>query len=154
MSLAPESPLVARLIDGRPEGKAVREFVARVSRQEKTLRTAADREKEGVFTGACAVNPFTLEPIPIWVANFVLYEYGTGAIMAVPGHDQRDFDFARKYGIPVRLVIQNPEGTLNGERLQMAYEEQDAGGTLVNSDAFSGLSIEEAKERIAAFVEG
>ena len=154
MSLAPESPLVERVIWGRPQASAVREFVARVSRQEKAIRTAADREKEGVFTGAFAINPFTKTRIPIWVANFVLYEYGTGAIMAVPGHDQRDFDFARKYGIPVRLVIQNPEGTLNGERLQMAYEEQDAGGTLVNSDAFSGLSIEEAKKRIAAFVEG
>src|SRR2546429_6026854 len=111
MSLAPESPLVERLIEGRPEAKAVREFVARVSRQEKALRTAADREKEGVFTGACAVNPLTLEPIPIWVANFVLYEYGTGAIMAVPAHDQRDFEFASRYGIPIPLVIPNPEGT-------------------------------------------
>src|SRR2546428_6162046 len=100
MSLAPESPLVERLIEGRPEAKAVREFVARVSRQEKALRTAADLEKEGVFTGACAVNPFTLEPIPIWVANFVLYEYGTGAIMAVAAHDQRGFEVAPTDGVP------------------------------------------------------
>ena len=150
MSLAPESPLVERLVEGRPEAKAVREFVARVSRQEKALRTAADREKEGVFTGACAVNPFTLEPIPIWVANFVLYEYGTGAIMAVPAHDQRDFEFANTYGIPVRLVIQNPEGTLR-EPLTAAYEEQT--GTLVNSGQFSGLPVAEGKERIADFIE-
>ena len=150
MSLAPESPLVERLVEGRPEAKAVREFVARVSRQEKALRTAADLEKEGVFTGACAVNPFTLEPIPIWVANFVLYEYGTGAIMAVPAHDQRDFEFANTYGIPVRLVIQNPEGTLR-EPLTAAYEEQT--GTLVNSGQFSGLPVAEGKERIADFIE-
>ncbi len=150
MSLAPESPLVERLIEGRPEAKAVREFVARVSRQEKALRTAADLEKEGVFTGACAVNPFTLEPIPIWVANFVLYEYGTGAIMAVPAHDQRDFEFASRYGIPIPLVIQNPEGTLR-EPLTAAYEEQ--AGTLVNSSRFSGLSVAEGKERIADFIE-
>ncbi len=150
MSLAPESPLVERLVEGRPEAKAVREFVARVSRQEKALRTAPDRVKEGVFTGACAVNPFTLEPIPIWVANFVLYEYGTGAIMAVPAHDQRDFEFANTYGIPVRLVIQNPEGTLR-EPLTAAYEEQT--GTLVNSGQFSGLPVAEGKERIADFIE-
>jgi leucyl-tRNA synthetase len=150
MSLAPESPLVERLVEGRPEAQAVREFVARVSRQEKALRTAADRAKEGVFTGACAVNPFTLEPIPIWVANFVLYEYGTGAIMAVPAHDQRDFEFANTYGIPVRLVIQKPEGTLR-EPLAAAYEEQ--AGTLVNSGQFSGLSVTEGKERIADFIE-
>ena len=150
MSLAPESPLVERLVEGRPEAKAVREFVARVSRQEKALRIAADRVKEGVFTGACAVNPFTLEPIPIWVANFVLYEYGTGAIMAVPAHDQRDFEFANTYGIPVRLVIQNPEGTLR-EPLTAAYEEQT--GTLVNSGQFSGLPVAEGKERIADFIE-
>src|SRR5438552_11260731 len=150
MSLAPESPLVERLITGRPQATAVREFVARVSRQEKALRTAADREKEGVFTGACAVNPFTLEPIPIWVANFVLYEYGTGAIMAVPAHDQRDFEFASTYGILVRLVIQNPEGTLR-EPLTVAYEEQ--AGTLVNSSRFSGLPVAEGKERIADFIE-
>ena len=150
MSLAPESPLVERLVEGRPEAKAVREFVARVSRQEKALRTAADLEKEGVFTGACAVNPFTLEPIPIWVANFVLYEYGTGAIMAVPAHDQRDFEFATRYGIPIPLVIQNPEGTLR-EPLTAAYEEQ--AGTLVNSGQFSGLPVAEGKERIADFIE-
>src|SRR3989449_5833365 len=123
MSLAPESPLVERLIEGRPEAKAVRELVARVSRKEKALRPAADLEKEGVFTGACAVNPFTLEPIPIWVANFVLYEYGTGVIMAVPAHDQRDFEFATRYGLPIPLGIQNPEGTLP-EPLTAAYEGQ------------------------------
>src|SRR2546426_8553338 len=150
MSLAPESPLVERLIEGRPEAKAVREFVARVSRQEKALRTAADREKEGAFTGACALTPFTLEPIPIWVANFVLYEYGTGAIMAVPAHDQRDFEFATRYGLPIPLVIQNPEGTLR-EPLTAAYEEQ--AGTLVNSSRFSGLPVAEGKERIADFIE-
>jgi leucyl-tRNA synthetase len=150
MSLAPESPLLERLIEGRPEAAAVREFVTRVSRQEKAIRTAADREKEGIFTGSCAVNPFTLEPIPIWVANFVLYEYGTGAIMAVPAHDQRDFEFATKYGIPVRLVIQNPAGTL-AEPLAAAYE--DEAGTLVNSAQFSGLRVAEGKAKIADYVE-
>ncbi len=150
MSLAPESPLVEKLIAGRPEAAAVREFVARVTRQEKAVRTAADREKEGVFTGAHAINPFTKEPIPIWVANFVLYEYGTGAIMAVPAHDQRDFEFATKYRIPIRLVIQNPDRTL-AEPLPAAYEEQD--GTLVNSAQFSGLAVAEGKAQIAGHIE-
>ena len=153
MSLAPESPLLEGLIQNRPQAAVVREFVTRVSRQDKAVRTAADREKEGVFTGAYAINPFTKLRIPIWVANFVLYEYGTGAIMAVPAHDQRDFEFARRYGIPIRLVIQNPTGSLVEERLDAAYEEQKSAGALVNSGQFSGLSVPKAKEQIAEFVE-
>jgi leucyl-tRNA synthetase len=153
MSLAPESPLVERLIAGRYEAPAVREFVARVSRQDRAIRTATDREKEGVFTGAYALNPLTGDRIPIWVANFVLYEYGTGAIMAVPAHDQRDFEFARKYGIPIRLVIQNPSGTLDEGNLEAAYEEQAAAGRLVNSGQFTGLPVPEAQAKIADFVE-
>jgi len=150
MSLAPESPLVERLIAGRPEAAAVRDFVARVSRQENAVRTAADREKDGVFTGAYAINPLTQAKIPIWVANFVLYEYGTGAIMAVPAHDQRDFEFATKYGIPVRLVIQHPAGTPDAP-LSAAYE--DAIGTLMNSAQFSGLSVTEGQAALADDIE-
>ncbi len=153
MSLAPESPLVEPLIAGRPQAAAVRDLVARVSRQDRAIRTAADREKEGAFTGAYAINPFTKARIPIWVANFVLYEYGTGAIMAVPAHDQRDFEFAHKYDIPVRLVIQNPTATLSEPHMDAAYEAQEGGSRLVNSDQFSGLSIDEAKDRIASYVE-
>ena len=153
LSVAPESPLVEQLIEGRPEASAVLEFVARVSREDKAVRTATDREKEGVWTGAWAVNPFTSERIPIWVANFVLYEYGTGAIMAVPGHDQRDFEFATKYGIPIRLVIQNPAGSLNPEKLEEAYDEQKAVGPMVQSGPYSGLTIAEGKLKIAEDVE-
>ncbi|MEO8328312.1 MAG: leucine--tRNA ligase, partial [Nitrospirota bacterium] len=153
MSLAPESPLVEQLIAGKPEAAGVREFVTRVSRVDKATRTAADRDKEGVFTGAYAINPFTKERIPIWVANFVLYEYGTGAIMAVPAHDQRDFEFAKTYHIPVRLVIQDPEGKLSSETLEAAYEEQDAAGLLVNSGNFSSLSVSQAKQTIGEYVE-
>ncbi len=153
MSLAPESPLVEQLIAGRPEADNVRKFVERVSRLDKATRTAADREKEGVFTGAYAINPFTQERIPIWVANFVLYEYGTGAIMAVPAHDQRDFEFATQYGIPIRLVIQNPQNTLLPNALDAAYEEQEQAGRLVNSGSFSGLSVPEAKHAIGEHVE-
>mgnify|MGYP000324286224 CR=1 FL=1 len=153
MSLAPESPLVEQLIAGRSEAAAVRQFVERVSRLDKATRTAADREKEGVFTGAYAVNPFTQEHIPIWVANFVLYEYGTGAIMAVPAHDQRDFEFAQQYAIPIRLVIQNPEGTLVSNALDAAYEEQGQAGTLVNSGTFSGQTVSDGKQAIGQHVE-
>lgn len=153
MSLAPESPLVERLMAGRPEASAVQEFVARVSQQDRLVRLAADREKEGVFTGVYALNPFTKAKIPIWIANFVLYEYGTGAIMAVPAHDQRDFEFATKYRIPIKLVIQNPDKTLDETHLNEAYEQQDGAACLVNSDRFSGLSAPEAKRRIAEAIE-
>ncbi|MDH5775121.1 MAG: leucine--tRNA ligase, partial [Nitrospirota bacterium] len=153
MSLAPESPLVEQLIVGRACAETVRAFVERVSRLDKATRTAADRDKEGVFTGAYAINPFTQERIPIWVANFVLYEYGTGAIMAVPAHDQRDFEFAQQYHIPIRLVIQNPGGTLSADALDAAYEEQEQAGTLVNSGTFVGLSVPEAKRAIGEYVE-
>jgi leucyl-tRNA synthetase len=153
MSLAPESPLVERVIAGYAEAAAVREFVTHVSQQDRLVRLAADREKEGVFTGAYALNPFTKARIPIWVANFVLYEYGTGAIMAVPAHDQRDFEFAAKYHIPIKLVIQNPEKTLTDAHLDHAYEEQDGDACLVNSDRFSGLPAPEAKRRIADAIE-
>jgi leucyl-tRNA synthetase len=127
--------------------------VERVSRLDKATRTAADREKEGVFTGAYAINPFTQERIPIWVANFVLYEYGTGAIMAVPAHDQRDFEFAKQYDIPIRLVIQNSEGTLVPDAIEEAYEEQEEAGALVNSGTFSGLSVFDGKQAIGEYVE-
>ena len=153
MSLAPESPLVERLIAGRSEAPAVRAFVARVSEQDRLARLAADRDKDGIFTGAYALNPLTQARIPIWVANFVLYEYGTGAIMAVPAHDQRDFEFAVKYRIPIKLVIQNPDKTLDETHLDRAYEEQDAASSLVHSDRFSGLSAPQAKERIAEAIE-
>lgn len=153
MSLAPESPLVERLIAGRPQAAATREFVTRVSRLDKASRTAADREKEGAFTGAYAINPFTKAHIPIWVANFVLYEYGTGAIMAVPAHDARDFAFAKHYDIPIRLVIQNPENTLASETLEEAYEEQEHAGLLVNSGKFTGLSVPDGKQAIGEYIE-
>ncbi len=108
MSLAPEHPMVSALIAGRPEEAQVRAFIEKIQQQDKTVRTALNQEKEGIFTGAYAVHPFTKERIPIWIANFVLMEYGTGAVMAVPAHDQRDFEFAQKYHLPVRTVIENP----------------------------------------------
>lgn len=149
--LAPEHPRVQQLIQGNPRVGEVNEFVNRVAKQDRRIRTAQDLEKEGVFTGAYAINPLTRERIPIWVANFVLMEYGTGAIMAVPAHDQRDFEFAQKYGLPIRVVIQNPEGSLVSSDLTQAYTEE--AGFLTESGPFSGLSPTEAKVRIAQYIE-
>jgi leucyl-tRNA synthetase len=151
MSLAPEHPQLSALIAGRPEEERVTAFIQRLKQQDKTLRTALTQEKEGVFTGAYASHPFTGEPIPIWVANFVLMEYGTGAVMAVPAHDQRDFEFAKKYGLPIRVVIQNPEGTLRDDEMQAAYVEEE--GRLVASARFNGLAPKAGQEAIAAAVE-
>ena len=107
--LAPEHELVERLAAASDDPAAMRAAAARFRRQDRGARLKGEVEKEGFSTGRVALNPFTGEPVPIWVANFVLGEYGTGAVMAVPAHDQRDFEFARKYGLPVRVVIQ-PEG--------------------------------------------
>ncbi|MCI0529111.1 MAG: leucine--tRNA ligase [Nitrospira sp.] len=149
--LAPEHPMVQQLIQEKTQAGEVTEFVLRVRQQDKKIRTAQDLEKEGVFTGSYTINPLTHERIPIWVANFVLMEYGTGAIMSVPAHDQRDFDFAKKYGLPIRVVIQTPEASLESSTLTQAYTEE--AGYLVESGQFNRLSPEEAKPRIAQYIE-
>ncbi len=151
VTLAPEHPMVEKLLKGQKNTSEVRAFVERIKKQDKTARTAEDVEKEGIFTGAHAINPMTSERIPIWIGNFVLMEYGTGAIMCVPAHDQRDFEFAKRYKIPIRVVIQNPEGTLKPEAMTLAYVEE--AGKLVNSGKFSGLSPHEALEKIADYIE-
>jgi leucyl-tRNA synthetase len=150
MSIAPEHPMVESLIAGKPQADQVRAFVQRVLREDKAARTDEKQEKEGIFTGAYAVNPLNNEKVPVWVGNFVLMEYGTGAIMSVPAHDQRDFEFAKKYGIPIRVVIQNAERNLDAATMREAYVED---GTLVNSRQFDGIANNEGKERIADFVE-
>ena len=109
MSMAPEHPMVMEFARNAGRGEEVREFVERVARQDRIERTGEGMSKEGIFTGGYCVNPVTGEKIPVYAANFVLYEYGTGAVMAVPAHDQRDFEFARRYGLPVVVVVQ-PEG--------------------------------------------
>jgi len=144
MSMAPEHPMVFSLT--APEQKAdVEAFIERMRRTDKIVRTSEDVEKEGVFIGSFAVNPMTGKPIPIYIANFVLMEYGAGAVMAVPAHDQRDFEFAKKYGIPIKVVIQPPDRTLRPEEMTEAYTEP---GIMVNSDQFIGLDSETAKQKI------
>jgi leucyl-tRNA synthetase len=146
--LAPEHPLVAQVTapDRRAEVDA---FVARMRKTDAVERTGEGAPKEGVFTGALAVNPFTGEQVPIWIANFVLAEYGTGAVMSVPAHDQRDFEFARKYGLPVRVVIQPARGAKlpPGDALERAATED---GVLEASGPFTGLGSAEARARMSA----
>ena len=145
MSLAAEHPLVPKLIAGKPQETAVTAFVESVRNMDRIVRGGEDLEKEGVFTGAYCINPATGAPIPIFVANFVLMGYGTGAVMAVPAHDQRDFEFARKYDLPLQVVIQ-PEGqTLDPAAMTEAYADP---GVLVASGDFTGLPNEEAKGKI------
>ncbi len=150
MSLAPEHPLVDELVKMHPETEKIMGEVERLRKQPRSARLLDEFEKEGVFTGAYCINPFTGEKVPIFVANFVLYEYGTGAVMAVPAHDQRDFEFAKKYKLPIKVVIQ-PEGEeLDPETMTEAYEGQ---GYLVNSGQFNGMFNEEAKKAIIEYME-
>ena len=148
MSLAPEHPLAGELTVAERRAE-VEAFIARVRRQDKIKRTSDEQEKEGVFTGSYCINPVTRQRMPIYLANFVLMDYGTGAVMAVPTHDQRDFEFARKYELPLTVVIQ-PEG----DPLEPAVMKEAWTGTgrLVNSGAFDGLDNELAKEKIADYL--
>ena len=148
--LAPEHPLVKELIKGKPEEKEALRFIDKVSKESKLVRTSSDVKKEGVFTGSFAVNPVNNEEVPIWVADYVLMEYGTGAIMAVPTHDQRDFLFAKEHKLPMRLVITPKGHNIKIEELTEAYEEE---GIQVNSGEFNDLSNLEAKEKIALWME-
>ncbi len=150
MSVAPEHPMLESLIKGRNEADAVRAFVQRVMRQDKAARTDEAQEKEGIFTGAYAVNPLNNEKVPVWVGNFVLMEYGTGAIMSVPAHDQRDFEFAKKYGLPIRVVIQNGKKNLDPATMKEAFI---AEGTMVNSGPFDGTANVKGKDAVADYVE-
>jgi leucyl-tRNA synthetase len=148
--LAPEHPLVRTLITGLPQEREVLAFVEQIGRMDRIARTATTTEKLGVFTGRYALNPLTQESVPIWVANFVLMEYGTGAIMAVPAHDQRDFEFAKKYRLPIRVVIQPSDQKLDVSTMTAAYVDE---GTMTNSGPFTGLGSAEGRERIAEYLE-
>ena len=146
MCLAPEHPMVQTLSNGKENQAAVADFVQKVSAQERSAEGIEKYEKEGVFTGAYCINPATGQQIPVYTANFVLMEYGTGAIMSVPAGDQRDFDFARKYDLPIIPVVQ-PEGepTLDGATMEAAYT---GDGSLINSGQFNGMGSKEAMAAI------
>ena len=150
MALAPEHPMLDTLLAGLPDAAERKQQIARLRGQDRRARLEGRVEKEGVFTGRYATNPFTREKIPIWASNFVLMGYGTGAIMSVPAHDERDFEFARKYGLEVRVVIQ-PEGEpLDGASMKAAYV---GPGRVVRSGSFDGLAAEEAIPRMAAWAQ-
>jgi leucyl-tRNA synthetase len=151
--LAPTHPLVAKLLDGSPNRADAEAQLAGMPQTSVKTEDLATAEKVGFFTGRHATNPFSSEKISIWVANFVLMEYGTGAIMAVPAHDERDFEFCRKYGLPVRVVVQPSGGEpLVEEKMTAAFDEHQ-NGKLVNSGPFNGLSPDEAIVKMTAFAE-
>jgi len=150
MSIAPEHPLLPKLINDTKQQKEVMDFCERIIHEKKQQRPEDDIEKEGIFTGQYCLNPYTGDRVPIYVANFVLMEYGTGAVMAVPAHDQRDFEFARKYDLNIKAVV-IPAGTSLEERnLKEASLET---GILAHSGSFTGLDSEEAKEAIINFAQ-
>ncbi|MDH7480102.1 MAG: leucine--tRNA ligase, partial [Syntrophomonadaceae bacterium] len=148
--LAPEHPLVEELVRGTAYQQPVEQFCQRISQMSEIARTSTELEKEGMFTGAYAINPVNRERVPVWVANYVLMEYGTGAVMGVPAHDQRDFEFARKYGLPIRVVVQPPGKQLDPPSMTMAYLEP---GIMDNSGPFSGMESELGKKAIADYME-
>jgi leucyl-tRNA synthetase len=147
MVLAPEHPLVARITT--PEHRAAVEAYTERARKETEIdRLSTERDKTGVATGAFAINPVNGEQVPIWIADYVLMTYGTGAIMAVPAHDERDFEFAKRFGLPIREVIAPPSGPQG--TLKEAYT---GPGTMVNSGEFDGLDTKTGFDRIIASLE-
>ncbi len=150
LCFAPEHPMVKEMIKGLPQEEEVLGFVDRTLKMDSFMRTADYTEKEGVFSGRYCINPVTREQIPIYIANFVLFDYGTGAIMAVPAHDQRDFEFARKYGLPLKVVITPDDCLLEAETMTEAFVSE---GILVNSGHFNGKSNLDALDEIAEYLE-
>jgi leucyl-tRNA synthetase len=148
MVLAPEHPLVEKLAAGTDKEEAVRDYARHAAARSTEERET--KEKDGVFTGRYAVNPATGEQIPIWVADYVLMEYGTGAIMAVPAHDERDFDFAERYGLPVVRVVETADGA--EEEAEGAFAAHTENERLVNSGQFSGLPAPEGERAIVAWL--
>lgn len=147
MVIAPEHPLLAKLVSPEKQ-KELQAFAEKVVAERKADRGAAEAKKEGVFTGAYAINPFTGEQVPVWAANFVVADYGTGAVMSVPAHDQRDFEFARQYSLPMKAVVAD---AADGALLDPATAEAAfaADGVLRNSGEFDGLPSAEARRAMA-----
>lgn len=145
MSIAPEHPLLDTLVSGTAHEESVRKFVRDVTTEKQQANPDDEPEKKGVFTGRFCVNPFTGEKVPVYVANFVLIEYGTGAVMAVPAHDERDFAFAKKYSLPIQPVVMPRDAVLDSASMEEAYT---GPGILANSGEFSGMDSEAAKQAI------
>src|SRR5215831_5698962 len=154
MVLAPEHPLVDS-ITTKDQRKAVETYKAEAASKSDLERTELAKKKTGVFTGAFAINPVNQEKIPIWIADYVLISYGTGAIMAVPGHDERDFEFAKQFGLPIRTVVRPRNEWLKaaGSTLDNLTEPFVDDGVAINSGEFDGLPTPEFKKRITAWLE-
>jgi leucyl-tRNA synthetase len=150
MCLAPEHPMVLKLAKGTSQEKDVATFVNRISMQDRSLKAVEDYEKEGVFTGSYCINPLSGMRMPIYTANFALMEYGTGAVMSVPAHDQRDFEFARKYGLDVIVVVKPYNDDLDPDTMTEAYTGE---GIMINSGRFNGIDSVKALDDIAVYLE-
>lgn len=146
MALAAEHPLIKKICENNPKADEINAFCERVRNQSEIERTSSESEKEGVFTGVYCINPFTGRKVEIWVTNYVLYDYGTGAVMGVPTGDQRDWMFADKYGIEKIVTICPIGKELKLEEMTCAYEEKE--GMLVNSDEFTGMEMHKAMSAI------
>lgn len=150
MALPPEHPLVQKWLKESPDNHELHDFCHKVINEDKISRSSAETTKEGVFSGHYCINPVNGDQVQIWITNYVLMDYGTGAVMAVPAHDQRDFDFAVKYGIPMKIVIQKPDMSLSLNEMKEAYTEP---GIMVASAKFDGMESPEAKEAISLWIE-
>ena len=146
MVLAAEHPMIEELIKDNPEKEKIMKFVQQVRSESKIERVQTSIEKKGIFTGRYVINQINGRKIPLWIADYVLMEYGTGAVMAVPSHDQRDFEFAKKYDLPIEVVIDDPNKPLDASVMTEAYEDE---GILINSDEFSGMNNKKAMGAIA-----
>ncbi len=150
MVIAPEHKIVAKLIKGTDQEHECNEFIAKVKKLSEMERTSLDTEKVGVFTGRCVINPLNGEKVPLYLANYVVADYGTGIVMGVPAHDERDFEFAKKYGLDIKVVIQPENQKLNATEMQQAFIDI---GYLDNSDIFNGIKSDDAIPKIAEYIE-
>ncbi|WP_373528016.1 leucine--tRNA ligase [Nostoc sp.] len=163
--LAPEHPLT-KGVTTKEQQAAVEVFIKEVSNQSELERTSEDKPKRGISTGGMAINPFTGEEVPIWIADYVLYEYGTGAVMGVPAHDVRDFKFAKNYDLPIDFVIASPDNVAGfdltptseidevTQLIQIEYNQAyTEPGILINSGAFTGMASTDAKQAIVEYAE-
>ena len=150
MALAVEHPLIEKLIKGQPNETEIREFIKATRNMSDMERTSSESEKRGIFTGVYCVNPVNGRKVPIWITNYVLFEYGTGAVMGVPTHDERDWMFATKYNLEKILVIDNPAAPLKLSEMDNAYIEP---GVMINSGEFDGMENEKAKGAIIDWLE-
>ena len=146
VALAAENPLVEKICENNPKAAEIKAFCDKVRNQSEMERTSSESEKEGIFTGVYAINPFNGNKAQLWVTNYVLADYGTGAVMGVPSGDQRDWMFAKKYDLPIILTLQPKDKELKLEEMDAAYTDKD--GVLVNSGKFTGMEIHKAMSGI------